>query len=151
MTPTVYNYNKEGEYTGPSDARLDPKHSNRWLLPNNATWDEPPFPWCVWEENKWTVNVEILRNKKLSHLDCVVREKVSQLGSYIEIMVLLCALARNSTADQSVIKKWSEASDYINAIDNIRNITKTNMEKSSPEELEKIDPTTLLWPRLRRK
>ena len=151
MIPIIYNYNKEGEYIGPSNARLDPKHSNRWLLPNNATWDEPPFPWCIWEGNKWAINVENLRSKKLFHLDRVVEEKVSQLGSRIEIMILLCALARNSTADQSVIKKWSEVSNYINAIENIRNTTKINIEKSSSEELEKIDPTILPWPRLRRK
>lgn len=46
--PTVYNYDAETrEYLGSNDARLDPLETEAqgqdvFLLPGNATWDEPP-------------------------------------------------------------------------------------------------------------
>jgi hypothetical protein len=42
----IYHYNKLGEYTGITEARLDPLEKKngveRWLLPANATFEEPP-------------------------------------------------------------------------------------------------------------
>lgn len=59
---TVYQYNDDGRYLGPTEAQPSPLEPGQYLMPRNSTEDAPPEPGpkqaAYFRDNAWGIDVD---------------------------------------------------------------------------------------------
>ena len=69
------------------------------------------------------------------------------LGSPADILEAICALARNSTADQDTITKWAGLAAYIDSLKTVYDQAKADLIAATTiKELKAIDLSAIVWP-----
>ena len=116
-------------------------------LPVNLTHVKPPHAWSVWKNGKWVQSRKLFRQTKIKALNHIFRQKTLHLGSPADILEAICALSRNSTADQDTITKWAGLAAYIDSLKTVYDQAKADLTAATTiKELKAIDLSAIVWP-----
>ena len=116
-------------------------------LPDNLTHVKPPYAWSAWKNGKWVQSRKLFRQTKIKALNRIFRQKTLHLGSPADILEAICALARNSTADQDTITKWSALAAYIDSLKTVYDQARADLVAATTiKELKAIDLSAIVWP-----
>ena len=116
-------------------------------LPDNLTHIKPPHAWSVWKNGKWVQSRKLFRQTKIKALNQIFTAKTRTIGSRADILEAICALARNSTADQDAITKWAGLADYVDKLKAVYDQAKADLAAATTiKELKAIDLSAIAWP-----